>query len=116
MSRFILHKRNNPCPICDSIKGNCKTSDKGVVLCHSFIDSDAGVPAWKWIKSDKLGVWGVFVPNDRQSEFDRDEWKRRLSQRDAQRQRENQLQLATALDIPQRDRAIRKLYKYLGLG
>jgi len=116
MSRFTLHKRNNPCPICDSVKGNCKTSDKGIVLCHGFIDSDAGVPTWKWVKSDKLGVWGVFVPNDEQKEFDRDEWKRRLSQRDAQRQRENQKQLATALDIPQRDRAIRKLYKYLGLG
>jgi len=116
MSRFILHKRNNPCPICDSIKGNCKTSDKGLVLCHSFIDSDAGVPAWKWVKSDKLGVWGVFVPNDRQSEFDREQWRQRQAERDAQRQRENQLLLATALDIPQRDRAIRKLYKYLGLG
>jgi hypothetical protein len=38
------------------------------------------------------------------------------AQRDAQRQRENQLLLATALDIPQRDRAIRKLHNYLGLG
>ena len=116
MSRFTLHKRNNPCPICESIKGNCKTSNKGVVLCHSFIDSDAGVPAWKWVKTDKLGVWGVFVPNDEQKEFDRDQWKRRLSQRNAQQLRKNQLLLATALDIPQRDRAIKKLHNYLGLG
>jgi hypothetical protein len=55
-------------------------------------------------------------PTMDKSEFDRDEWKRRLSQRDAQRQRKNQLLLATALDIPQRDRAIRKLHNYLGLG
>jgi hypothetical protein len=116
MSRFTLHKRNNPCPICESIKGNCKTSNKGVVLCHSFIDSDAGVPTWKWVKSDKSGVWGVFVPDDGLHEFDRDEWKRRLSQRDALQERKNQLLLATALDIPQRDRAIRKLHNYLGLG
>jgi len=116
MSRFTLHKRNNPCPICDSIKGNCKTSNKGVVLCHSFIDSDAGVPAWKWVKTDKLGVWGVFVPNAELHEFDREQWKRRLSQRNALQLRKNQLLLATALDIPQRDRAIRKLHNYLGLG
>lgn len=115
MSRFILHKRNNPCPICDSVLGNCKTSDKGIVLCHSFIDSDAGVPAWIWVKSDKSGVWGVFVPNAEQKDFDREQWKQRQAERDAQRQRENQKQFATALDIPGRDRAIRTLHKYLGL-
>ncbi|HEY9908626.1 MAG TPA: hypothetical protein V6D18_13590, partial [Thermosynechococcaceae cyanobacterium] len=116
MSRFTLHKRNNPCPVCDSVKGNCKTSDKGLVLCHDFIDSDAGIPGWKWIKSDKSGVWGVFAPNDRLIDFDREEWSRRKAERDTQRQRENQKQFAEALDIPSRNRAIRTLHKYLGLG
>ncbi|MGK7915055.1 MAG: hypothetical protein AB4038_05830, partial [Prochloraceae cyanobacterium] len=113
--KFTPAKRNNPCPICGDTSGDCRHLDNGLILCHDFIDGDASVNGWRWIKSSKCGVWGVFVPDKGQNNFDPEEWKQRRREREKRKKQKLQQKFNTALSAKERDKAIRRLHKYIGL-
>jgi predicted P-loop ATPase len=67
MSKLTPSSRKNPCPICNRIKdGDCRTDENGMVLCHTFIDSDANVPAYIYRGAAKSGDWGKYFHKSEQ--------------------------------------------------
>ena len=110
--RFIASKRHNPCPICDDVSGDCRTDTEGkLILCHDWISEDPKVPGFRWLKPSKCGVWGIFVPDDGSSEFNRSEWERRKQEQLEQRERQRQAQYLTALGADERDRMMKSRLK-----
>ena len=112
MSNFELHKRNNPCPVCQDIKGDCRTiKDTGMVLCQTHINEDPDISGWKYLGVAKNPTWGMFVAADKQRTFDRSTWLKK------KQERENRQKKATlnTLHRDGRNAAIRQLHKTLGL-
>lgn len=62
MTKFTPTRRGNNCPICGDSSGDCRIVDE-IVLCHSSVDTDAGIAGWKYLHADKSQVWGVYVPD-----------------------------------------------------
>lgn len=112
--RFISTKFNNPCPICQDISGDCRTTQDNLVLCHSYIEEDSGLAGWKWRKPSENGVWGVHIFDDGK-EYDRQQYQRHRELRKAQERNKKQFLTDNALDADGRERAIRKLARHLGL-
>ncbi len=112
--RFIPTNHHNSCPICQDTSGDCRTTFDNLILCHSFIDTDSGVEGYSWIKSSSNGVWGVHVP-DKGKEFEPSSYERYLAQKAAQELNRKQFLARNALDAQGRDKAIRKLSRYVGL-
>ena len=112
--RFNPTNHRNPCPICQDTRGDCRTTQDNIILCHSFIEQDSGIAGWKWTKPSSNGVWGVHVP-DNDKEFNREQYERYLAQRKAQERNKQQFLADNALDADGRDLAIRKLANYVGL-
>ncbi|GCA94313.1 hypothetical protein [Microcystis aeruginosa] len=117
MSRSKLHpfKGSDSCPICGETDGDCRYSTDGeLVLCHSHIDFDPQHPDWHYVQASKKGPWGVF--RIRKNEvFDRTEWEAKKLQRERDRLERQKEHAKNSLPIPDRDKALRKLSKTLGL-
>lgn len=113
MSRFFVSSRSNPCPICSDSSGDCRFKDK-LILCHSFIEQDAGIPGYKFAKTSSNGVWGVHFP-DNGKQFDQEKYEQYLALKRQKEADKKQFYEDNALDANSRDRAIRKLAKYIGL-
>ncbi|MBD2118159.1 DUF3987 domain-containing protein [Microcystis wesenbergii] len=105
--------RCTPCPICGEASPDCRYSPDGeLVLCHSHTDFDPQHPEWHYVRVSSNGVWGVFVPR-KDKDFDRTEWEAKKAERE--RDRREREHAKNALSIPDRDKALRKLSKTLGL-
>jgi hypothetical protein len=117
MSKFKATNRNNPCDLCGDTSGDCRQTDNSLNLCHSFIDKhqDPNHPDWEYLKPDKSGVWGMFVPRREKENFDRDHWLERSQQLKAKREQEKANRAKTGLPIADRDRALRLLSAEMGL-
>lgn len=114
MTKFAPTKRTSPCSICGDTSGDCRQVDM-LVLCHSYIDNDAGVAGWKRIKSTKDGIWGIYAQdNDTNGKSWQDvaeEYNRRR-----QKEREEELsKLNESLPIDERSAENRKLLLHLSL-
>ena len=114
MPQFFPTKSNNPCPICGDTSGDCRTTQENLILCHSFIETDSGVAGYKFVKTSSNIVWGVHVP-DNGKEFDKQKYERYKEQKAEQERNKKQFLADNALDANGRDRAIRKLSRYVGL-
>ena len=115
MTRFFQTLTHNPCPICSDISGDCRTNgDDSLILCHSFIEQDSGVAGYKFVKTSSNGVWGVHVP-DNGKEFDREKYEQYLAQKTEQERNKKQFLADNALHPDGRDKAIKKLARYIGL-
>ncbi len=105
---------HRPCPICQDRSGDCRLIPNHLILCHSFIDTDSGVGGWRWQKPSSNGVWGVHIP-DNGKEFNREQYQRYQARKKAQERDREQFLANNALDADGRDRAIRRLSRYVGL-
>jgi hypothetical protein len=108
MSAFIPLKRN--CPICNGARSDCRQSrSTNLIFCRH---TDANPIGFKFQREDAHGfsVWAE-AKVDEWSDQQRQEYQRRKQERE----RFEQQRLSGALPIPDRNRAIRKLHKYLGL-
>ena len=116
ISTFRLNptKAYNPCPICSDTSGDCRIRSDNLVLCHSFIEQDSGVGGYKFLKTSTNGVWGVHVI-DQGQEFNREKYEQYLARKTAQEQDKKQFLADNALDAEERDQAIRKLSRSVGL-
>ena len=112
--KFDPTSYRNLCPICQDTTGDCRTTQDNLVLCHSFIDVDSPGGGYKWTKASSNGVWGVHVLDDGK-EFNREQYERYLAQKQAQSRNKKQFLADNALDADDRDRAIRKLARHVGL-
>ena len=112
--KYIPTNHRNPCPICQDTSGDCRTTETGVVFCHDFIHSDSGVAGYIWKKPTSNDVWGIHAPDDGK-EFDKEQYERHKAQKEAQRRNKKQFLADNALDADGRDKAIRKLARYVGL-
>ena len=115
MTKFLPSSRREPCPICEQTNGDCRTLDTGFILCHSYIDYDPAHPDYQWRKSDKSGVWGIFVQRSEQNPFSRDEWLAQKAELERQRRDALEQHFKTALPVEDRDKAIRQLAAALKL-
>jgi hypothetical protein len=107
--------RCTPCPICGEASPDCRYSPDGeLILCHSHTDFDPQHPEWHYVRVSSNGVWGVFVPRKSEA-FDRTEWESKKLQRERDRREREREHAKNALSIPDRDKALRKLSKTLGL-
>jgi hypothetical protein len=107
--------RANPCPVCGEASPDCRYSTDGeLVLCHSHIDFDPQHPEWHYLGVSSNGVWGKFVPR-KDRDFDRTEWEAKKLERERGRLEREREHAKNALSIPDRDKALRKLSKTLGL-
>ncbi|BBC27075.1 hypothetical protein [Pseudanabaena sp. ABRG5-3] len=104
--KFSPTKSNNPCPICDDIKGKCRiaSDNQDFVLCMTH-PSDVGLPNWKYLGETNGSYFaGKYVRKRAESESDRQErrdrnLRLRLAQQTAKRDG-----LAKLPDAAQRDR------------
>jgi hypothetical protein len=104
--KFSPAKANNPCPICDDIKGKCRiaSDNQDFVLCMTH-PSDFGLPDWKYLGETNGSYFaGKYVRKRPESESARQErrdrnLKLRLAQQKAKRDG-----LAKLPDNVQRDR------------
>jgi hypothetical protein len=85
-----------------------------LVLCHGHIDFDPNHPDWHYLGVSSNGVWGKFVPR-KDRDFDRTEWEAKKLERERGRLEREREHAKNALSIPDRDKALRKLSKTLGL-
>ncbi|HEY9772144.1 MAG TPA: plasmid replication protein, CyRepA1 family, partial [Coleofasciculaceae cyanobacterium] len=112
--KFTPTNHRNPCPICQDTRGDCRTTEDNLILCHSFIEQDSGIAGWKWTKASSNGVWGVHV-RDRGKDFNPEQYERYLAHKKAQQRNKKQFLADNALDADGRDKAIRKLDRNIGL-
>jgi hypothetical protein len=110
MSRDFTPLKSN-CPVCNGARKDCRQSrSSNLIFCRY---TDANPIGFKFIKEDVhgFGVWAE-AKADEWSQEQREEYQRRKRERE----RFEQQQLSDTLSIPDRNRAIKKLHKYLGLG
>jgi hypothetical protein len=104
--KFSPTKSNNPCPICDDIKGKCRIAadNQDFVLCMTH-PSNADLPDWKYLGETNGSYFaGKYVRKRPESESERQERRdRNLKLRIAQ-QKAKRDGLAKLPDAVQRDR------------
>ncbi|MGB5970778.1 MAG: hypothetical protein WBG70_20875, partial [Spirulinaceae cyanobacterium] len=114
-SRWIPTNRSNPCPICSDISGDCRHGET-LILCHTYIDGGVDAPGYEFKKSGKLGNWGVYAPpRENKDWLPKELWIRQQQQLRAKREADKRRQYQEALSAPERNKAIRKIAKLLGL-
>jgi hypothetical protein len=115
--KFSPTKSNNPCPICDDIKGKCRiaSDNQDFVLCMTH-PSDADLPDWKYLGETNGSYFaGKYVRKRPESESDRLERRdRNLKLRMAQ-QKAKRDGLAKLPDATQRDRLYQNYLQKLDL-
>lgn len=114
-NKLIPTSKSNACPICNDTRGDCRVqSNVELILCHKFIDADAQVSDWRYLRPSKCGTWGVYVQFNGKYYSPEERIQRQLH-RERQQQLERQRQLAGALPIPERNKGFRFLISYIGL-
>jgi hypothetical protein len=102
--KFSPTTSNNPCPICDDIKGKCRIVNDALVLCMTH-PADVGLTGWHYLGETEGGYYaGKYVKERPESESEkqqRQETNRRLMVAQQKAKRE---QLAKLPDRLQRDR------------
>jgi len=104
--KFSPTKGNNPCPICDDIKGKCRVAsdNQDFVLCMTH-PSDVGLPDWKYLGETNGSYFaGKYVRKHPESDSERQErhasnLRLRMAQQKAKRDG-----LSKLPDAAQRDR------------
>lgn len=112
MARFIYHTRHNPCPICESTSGKCRSTGD-LVLCMDGTGGMIGDPPGYWyVRDTQDGMWGIYAPEDgRQRSW---EWDRKREEREReQKQRERTHE--GGLTLTDRDHEFRALLTQLEL-
>ena len=116
MSSFTLHKKSNPCPICDSNSGKCKTSDRGLTLCMSLVDGNASPAGYRFVNLTKNGLWGIWAVDDgSQTQDDRDRWLADLDRRREARARQDEQRRSRSMPIGLRHRLYSEILNALEL-
>jgi uncharacterized protein (DUF927 family) len=62
MPKISPTNRSNPCPVCASTNGNCRTTETELILCRYASDKGSAGPEWSWRKLSRDGVWGRWAP------------------------------------------------------
>ncbi len=116
MSSFTLHKKSNPCPICDSNSGKCKTSDRGLTLCMSLVDGNASPAGYRFVNLTKNGLWGIWAVDDgSQTQDDRDRWLADLDRRRELRARQDEQRRSRSIPIGLRHKLYSEILNVLEL-
>lgn len=116
MSRFTLHKKTNPCPICDSHSGKCKTSDRGLTLCMSLVDGNASPAGYRFVRPSKNGLWGIWaVDEGDRTDFDRQAWQANLDRRNAERAQQDEQRRSRSMPVGLRHKLYSEILNALEL-
>lgn len=117
---FIYHNHRNPCPVCGSTKGKCRTSDKDLVFCLTFVDGDSDNRDYKFIRPSRGttdGMWGIHAPR-RQDDWNPEQAAQQRAARQAeqaQREKERLDELAQGLPLGRRSSEFRQFLLTLKL-
>ena len=63
-SKFTPTKKNRPCQICGDVKGKCRESDSGLLLCMSVSSRSDAPNGWTFTGMSKCGLWGMLTPSN----------------------------------------------------
>jgi hypothetical protein len=103
--KAIASSRNNPCPICENIKGDCRILPDDTVFCHSFVDTRKGekVNGYVCVKEEN-GHTATFKPDNSAewSEERRLEWENLKKSRQVEAQKEHEKLAASSLNADDR--------------
>lgn len=69
-ARFTLFRRDNPCPLCESTDGRCKTAANELILCMSLTDN-LGIPGYRFLGRTRDQTWGLWKEDDPYTRHDR---------------------------------------------
>ncbi|WP_190644112.1 hypothetical protein [Oculatella sp. FACHB-28] len=113
---FVPTKQQNPCRICSDVSGKCRETDS-IHLCMNLSDSSDAVADFRLIGQTKDGLWGKWLPSDRQiwSDQQREEWRRDRQQRIEAKALQEAQRRAEAMPAADRDRYYRELLSQLTL-
>ena len=115
--KFSPTKSNNPCPICDDIKGKCRiaSDNQDFVLCMTH-PSDVGLADWKYLGETNGSYFaGKYVRKRPESELERQERRDRNLRLRLAQQKAKRDGLAKLPDAAQRDRLYQGYLQKLGL-
>ncbi|NMF61003.1 hypothetical protein [Pseudanabaena yagii] len=104
--KFSPTKSNNPCPICDDIKGKCRiaSDNQDFILCMTH-PSDVGLPDWKYLGETSGGYFaGKYVRKRPESDSERQERRASNLRLRMAYQKAKRDGLAKLPDAAQRDR------------
>ena len=117
-SRPIPTNRNNPCPICQDTKSNCRILEDETIFCHGFASSSKGeqINGYVCVKPAN-GHTATFKPDNSEEwrEEKRQEW---LEERKFEKQRKvykQQEKLKNLLPIDKRNTGYRRIIVKLNL-
>lgn len=114
-NRFVLNKRGNPCPICESDDGRCKESPEGIQLCMGVTRKE-DVPGFEFRGLTKNGVWGLWVlARNFSSPAEKRAWQTELDRKQLRRHLAEQRERETTLTADQRHEAYANLLDQLTL-
>ncbi len=117
-----FHKLGRNCPICNGISRgrgrggkDCRQSANELIHCRTGLELSTIPVGWKFIKLDNAG-FGLFAPDDSDwNSSQKQEWQQKVEADRKLRLLRQQQELASALPAAERNHAIKKLHKYLGL-
>ncbi len=115
--KFLQTKSNNPCPICDDIKGKCRiaSDNQDFVLCMTH-PSDADLADWKYLGETNGGYYaGKYVRKRPESEADHQERRAKNLKLQIAQQKAKRGNLAKLPDDVQRDRLYQSYLQKLDL-
>ncbi|MBD2440991.1 plasmid replication protein, CyRepA1 family [Nostoc sp. FACHB-110] len=111
-TRPIPTNRNNPCPICFNIKGDCRVLADDTVFCHGLVDAQKGEKANGYVcVKPSNGHTATFKLDNSQewTQEQRQQWINEQRRRREQSEREQQHKLARLLPIADRDEQYRSI-------
>lgn len=119
---MTFQKLGRNCPICNGISrgrgrggGDCRQSANQLIHCRTGLELSTIPVGWKFIKLDNAG-FGLFAPDDSDwNSSQKQEWQQKVEADRKLRLLRQQQELASALPVAERNHAIKKLHKYLGL-
>jgi hypothetical protein len=105
-----LHtSKPNPCPVCANHHG-CAIREDNLIECLRSTSQKDAPKSYRFIKLLRNGMGGLFAPDSgerpHEPRHDRQQQKKKAASERAK----------GALAVPERDRAVRKLRRYFGLG
>ena len=114
-NRFTLNKRSNPCPICESNDGRCKSSAEGIQFCMGALTKQ-DVPGYGFRGKTQNGVWGLWVEEKTFSDpAEHQAWQTELERKKLQRHLAEQQEREKALAADERHAGYQALFSQLVL-
>ena len=113
--KFSPTRSDRPCPICDDIKGKCRTISDDLVLCMTY-PTNVDLSGWHYLGETKGSYYaGKYVRERQESETERQQRQETNRRLNASQQKSERERFAKLPDATQRDRLFQGYFQKLNL-